>query len=461
MATQIPWIKLYLADAGGSPDWRLQPAEQLIFSRQLVGDEELRMGKINERCGGIDIGKRFLFCCALTGAAQEEPHSQTMRFDVTVPGLLRLRDWLMAQKVSHVVMESTGSYWIPVFNILEDRFVVILANPEEVKNRKGHKTDRKDAEHLAELLRHGHIRASYIPPKPVRELRDLTRRRLQLTQDATRERNRVQKLLEQVNVKIGNVLSDVFGVSGQSMLLALLGGEARPEEIAQRARGQARRKIPQLMEAVQGHRMSDHERLLIRSCLRHLACLEEEIEELDSEILRRMQTPPFDKAFQLVQTLPGVGQLAAASILAETGADLSAFPSADQMASWAGLCPGNRESAGIQKGTQTTHGNAYLRTALVQCAWAATRKQGSVFQSRFRQLSTRRGQKRAIVAVAHQMLIILYCMLTQGVSFRGAEKAPQQRRRQRRAHHHLRCLRRLGIPVEIPAGLDQCIEGTD
>src|SRR5215469_7314667 len=412
------------------------------------------MSKINERCAGIDVGKRFLLCCVLTAAANEESSPRTVRFDTTVAALIRLREWLLAERITHVVMESTGSYWVPIFNILEDHFVVVLANPEEVKNRKGHKTDRKDAEHLADLLRHDHVRSSYIPPKPVRDLRDLTRRRLQLTEDATRERNRVQKLLEHVNVKIGNVLSDIFGVSGLNMLLALLSGEATPEEIAELARGQAKRKIPQVIEALEGHRMSDHERLLIRSCLRHLACLEEEVEELDGEILRRMQMPPFEAAYRLMQTLPGVGQLAAASILAETGTDLAPFPTADQMASWAGLCPGNRESAGTQKGGQTTHGNSYLRTALVQCAWAATRKQGSVFQARFQQLSPRRGQKRAIVAVAHQMLTILYRMLKQGIPFRGSETAPQQRRRQRRAHHHLRCLRRLGLAVQIVAGTD-------
>jgi transposase len=351
-------------------------------------------------------------------------------------------------------MESTGSYWVPIFNILENHFVVVLANPEEVKNRKGHKTDRKDAEHLADLLRHDHLRSSYIPPKAVRELRDLTRRRLQLTQDATRERNRVEKLLEHVNIKIGNVLSDVFGVSGQDMLLALIDGNATPEQIAALARGQAKRKIPQLTEALNGHGMSDHERFLIRSCLRHLACLEEELEEVDGEILRRMQTPLFQGPFLLLQTVPGIGQLAAAAILAETGTDLSTFPTVEQIASWAGLCPGNRESAGIRKGSQTTNGNPYLRTALVQCAWAATRKRGSVFQARFQQLSPRRGQKRAIVAVAHQMLSILYYMLKQGVPFRGSETAPQQRRRQRRAHHHLRCLRRLGLTVQIVAGTD-------
>jgi len=257
------------------------------------------MSKINERCAGIDVGKRFLLCCVLTAAANEEPSPRTVRFDTTVAALIRLREWLVAEKVTHVVMESTGSYWIPIFNILEDHFVVVLANPEEVKNRKGHKTDRKDAEHLADLLRHNHLRASYIPPKAVRELRDLTRRRLQLTQDATRERNRVEKLLEHVNVKIGNVLSDVFGASGQSMLLALIDGNVTPEQIARLARGQAKRKIPRLTEALNGHGMSDHERFLIRSCLRHLACLEEELEEVDGEILRRMQTPLFQRPFML------------------------------------------------------------------------------------------------------------------------------------------------------------------
>src|SRR5678815_3816802 len=203
----------------------------------------------------MDVGKRFLMCCVLTGAANEEPCSQTLRFDATVHALERLREWLQAEGVTHVAMESTGSYWIPIFNVLENQFAIVLANPEEVKNRKGHKTDRNDAKHIADLLRHGHIRSSYIPPKPIRQLRDLTRRRVQLTQDATRERNRVQKLLEQVNVKIGNVLTDVFGVSGQDMILALLNGEASPEQIAQLARGQARHKIPQLIEALQGNRM--------------------------------------------------------------------------------------------------------------------------------------------------------------------------------------------------------------
>jgi transposase len=411
------------------------------------------MGKIIERCAGIDVGKRFLMSCVLTGAAHEDPRSQTLRFDTTVPALERLREWLTQEAVTHVVMESTGSYWVPIFNILEGQFIVVLANPEEVKNRKGHKTDRKDAEHLADLLRHDHVRASYIPPKPIRELRDLTRRRVQLMQDATRERNRVQKLLEQVNVKIAGVLSDVFGVSGQHMLVALLEGQATPEQIAGLARGQAQRKIPQLIEALQGHRMSDHGRLLIRSCLRHLACLEEEVEVLDTEILRRMRTGSFEKAFLLLQTVPGVGELSAAAILAETGTDLVSFPTPEQMASWAGLCPGNRESAGIQKGRHTTHGNPYLQTTLVQCAWAASRKKGSLFQARFQQLLKRLGPKRTIVAVAHQLLIILHRMLTAGVPFRGAEHEPKQRRRLRRAHHHLRCLRRLGLQVQITADL--------
>ena len=412
------------------------------------------MSKIIERCAGIDVGKRFLLCSVLTGAAHEDPASHTRRFDTNVHELEEMREWLEHEAVTHIVMESTGSYWIPVFNVLEGYFTIVLANPEEVKNRKGHKTDRKDAEHLADLLRHNHVRASYIPPEPVRQLRDLTRRRIQLTQDASRERNRVQKLLEQANVKIASVLSDVFGVSGQRMLVALLASEATPEEIAQLALGTAQRKIPQLIDALHGHRMNDHLRFIVCSCLRHLACLEEEIEQLDAEILRRMQLPFFENAFRLLQTMPGIGQLSAATILAETGPDLAAFPTAEKMASWAGLCPGNKESAGVQKGRNTTHGNPYLRMTLVQCAWSAARKQDSLFRVRFLQVSPRRGQKRAIMAVAHSMLIVLYCMLTRSVPYNFAQEAPRQRRRKHRAHHHLRCLRRLGLTVHVSPGVE-------
>jgi transposase len=318
------------------------------------------MGKINEYCAGIDVGKRFLLCCALTGAAQEEPRSQTRRFDATVQDLVHLRDWLSSKSITHVVMESTGSYWVPILNILEGHFIIVLANPEEVKNRKGHKTDRKDAEHLADLLRHDHIRASYIPPKPIRDLRDLTRRRLQLTQDASREHNRIEKLLEHVNVKIGNVLSDVFGVSGKSMLLALLDGNMSAERIAQLALGQAKQKITQLTEALEGHCMRDHERFLIRSSLRHLACLQEETEEMDAEILRRMQIPSFREAFLLLQTIPGIGQLAAASILAETGTDLSTFPTADEDGKLGGALPGKSGERRNKKGEPDYEGQPLL-----------------------------------------------------------------------------------------------------
>jgi transposase len=195
-------------------------------------------------------------------------------------------------------------------------------------------------------------------------------------------------------------------------------------------------------------------RFIICSCLRHLACLEEEVEELDAEIIRRMKLPLFENAFTLLQTIPGIGQLSAATILAETGTDLAAFPTAEKMASWAGLCPGNKESAGVQKGRNTTHGNPYLRMTLVQCAWAAARKQDSLFRARFLQLSPRRGQKRAIMAVAHSMLIVLYCMLTRGVPYNHTQESPKQRRRKQRAHHHLRCLRRLGLTVQVSPSLD-------
>jgi transposase len=227
-----------------------------------------------------------------------------------------------------------------------------------------------------------------------------------------------------------------------------------PEQIARLALGQAKQKIAQLTEALAGHCMRDHERFLIRSSLRHLACLQEETEEMDTEILRRMHTAPFQESLLLLQTIPGIGQLAAASILAETGTDLSTFPTAEKIASWAGLCPGNRESAGTRKGSQTTKGNPHLRSTLVHSAWAATRKRDSIFQLRFCELAPRRGQKRAIVAIAHQMLTVLYFMLKNNIPFRGTDTAPQKHRRLRRAHHHLRCLRRLGETVQVFGSLE-------
>ncbi len=259
-----------------------------------------------ERCAGIDVGKKVLAVCILTGPLDQEPRVERRRFGTITAELESLRDWLKAEGVTHAVMESTGSYWKPVFNVLEGSLKVCLANPLEVKNRKGHKTDDKDGWWLAHLLRHAMIYPSFIPPRAIRELRDLTRRRKRLLGDSTAEKNRVQKVLEDANVKLGNVLTDLFGVSGQLMLEALLEGKAQPAEIAQFAKRGAKKKIPEIVQALEGHRMSDHHRQMIRYSLKHLLFLEEQIAELDRDITAKIEEANLGPAWQLVQTVPGI-----------------------------------------------------------------------------------------------------------------------------------------------------------
>jgi len=305
-----------------------------------------------ERCAGIDVGKTFLAVCVMTGPLDGEARAQKRRFGTVVAELESLRDWLKHQGVTHVVMESTASYWKPVFNILESDFQVYLANPEEVKNRKGHKTDDKDGWWLAHLLRHAMIHPSFIPPRAIRELRDLTRRRKRLLGNATAEKNRIQKVLEDAIVKLGNVLADVFGVSGQLMLEALLKGKTEPADIAQLAKGRAQRKIPEIIQALERHQMGDHHRQMIRYSVKHLEFVEEQIGELDLAIASKIKMAGLQQQWELLQTLPGVQERSAATILAETGGDMEQFPSARDLSSWAG--PGNNRSAGKNKSTENT-----------------------------------------------------------------------------------------------------------
>jgi transposase len=290
---------------------------------------------ILERCAGIDIGKRFVVVCLLTGAASEKPHVEKRQYDATVGELEKLREWLVSEGCTHVVVESTGSYWKPVFNVLEKSVTVVLANPVHVKNLRGHKTDRKDSAWLAHLLRHGLIRPSFIPPPEIRELRSLTRQRRDLIAAGARERNRVQRLLEEANIKLGNVLSDVFGVSGQRMLEALLEGKATPAEIAQLAVKSVRRKIPLLEAALEGHRLTDTLRFLIAQNIRHMEFLEREIAALDDQIADTLQ--PFTQQMELLESLPGIDHVTAAAVLGEIGVDMERFPTPAHLASWAGV----------------------------------------------------------------------------------------------------------------------------
>src|SRR5437016_4171623 len=371
-----------------------------------------------ERCAGIDVNKKFVMVCVMIGLAEQKPASEVRRFGTSVPELNRLKAWLLERGCREAVMESTGSYWKPVFNILEGHLQVILANPEQVKALRGKKTDRTDCRWLAGLLRQGLVQASFIPPRDIRELRDRTRRRRRLLQNGTPERHRVQKVLQDANVKIGNVLSDVFGMSGQAMLEALLENKLNAEPVANLARGSLRRKIPQIVEALEGHRMSDHHRLLIRQSLKHMQFIEEMIEELDQQIHERLAA--YQKQVELACSVPGIRSDAAAGILAEIGMDMGEngpFSSCHHLASWAGVCPGNNSSAGKRKSGKIRKGNRWLKATLRQTACAGANTKNSAFQFRYQRLKTRRGVKRATIAVAHAQLIALHWVLRSGVPY--------------------------------------------
>src|SRR6266446_70030 len=398
-----------------------------------------------EKCAGIDVGKKFLAVCVLIGPASRKPVAEVRQFGTSVKELERLRAWLLESGCTEAVMESTGSYWKPVFNILEGSVKIILANPEQVKALRGKKTDPNDSRWLASLLRHGLVQGSFIPPRDIRELRDLTRRRRTLVGDGAAEKNRVQKVLEDANVKIGNVLSDVFGTSGQAMLEALLENKRSAPEIAHLAHWSLAPKIPQLVEALEGHRMTDHHRFLVRQSLRHMRYIEEMIEELDKEITLRLK--PYQQQLALACTVPGIKPTAAASILAETGMDMSPegpFPDCHHLASWAAICPGNDESAGKRRSGRTRQGNRWLRGMLTQTGWAAAGAKNSLFRDRYQRIKLRRGGQRAVIAMAHAQLIAVYWALRNGSPYPEQVQRLEQDRRQAQVRYHLQRLNKLG-----------------
>jgi transposase len=402
-----------------------------------------------ERCAGIDVGKRFLKVCVMVGALSEEPRFEIRRVECTNAALEGLRQWLKAEGVTQVVMESTGPYWVPVFNVLESDVKVVLANPEAVKNRKGHKTDAQDSWWLAHLLRHGMIRASFIPEKATRDLRELTRRRKKLVEQAASERNRVQKQLEYGNVKLGNELSDVFGLSGQLMLKALVDEKRTPEEIAELAQGSLKKKKKEIAEAVRGQRLSETQKEMIRSSMRHMAFLELEIEQLNGLVGGLIQESGQQKEHELLQTIPGIQAEAAGNLLAETGPEMKQFPDAGHLSSWGGVCPGNNESAGKHKDRHTTHGNPWFRSTLTECAWSASRTKDTAFQAKYESLKPKIGHNRALVAVAHLLVQAIYYVLSRGEAYRETKpKELNEIQRRRIIRHHTRRLRRLGCWLE-------------
>jgi transposase len=340
---------------------------------------------------------------------------QIRTFGTTTRELLALREWLLSQSCTHVAMESTGVYWKPVYAVLEGGALeIVVANAQHVKKVPGRKTDVKDAEWIADLLSHGLLRSSFVPPKPIRELRDLTRYRRKLVESQAAERNRLQKLLETANIKLASVASDVFGVSGRLMLRALIEGKATPPEMAGLARGLLRKKIPELELALEG-RLEEHHRFLLRLQLDRVEAAEKDLAVLEQRI--EDQLKPYAAQLALLQEIPGVDWTLAAVIIAELGVDMSVFGSVSQLASWAGVCPGNNESAGKRKSSRIPKGNVYLKTALVEAANSAAKAKGTYLRDKFYRLKARRGYKRAAVAVAHKILVAIYHMLSHQVSY--------------------------------------------
>jgi transposase len=375
---------------------------------------------IVERAAALDVHKAQVMACVRAPGAGGMREPEVREFSTTVGGLLVLRDWLAAHRVTQVAMEATSVYWKPVWAILEDDFELLLVNARDVKNLPGRKTDVKDAEWLCQLLEAGLLKASFVPPKPVRQLRNFTRYRKAQIKERQREANRLHKALEDTGIKLDCVASDILGKSGRDMLDALVSGTTDPEILADLARGKLRKKIPALREALEG-RFDELHALLIGSILAHLDFLDEQIEQLSQAIEEQLR--PFEPAIALLRTIPGIEQRSAQNILAEIGSDMSVFPTAGHLASWAGVCPGNNESAGKHRSGRTRKGSKWLNWVLKDAAMAAVNTNGSYLQAQYRRLKPRLGHGRAIGAVKHSILCAIWHMLQTGELYNdlGAE----------------------------------------
>jgi transposase len=410
------------------------------------------MDVLVDGCAGLDVHKEQVTACVRRWAAagRRERESETRTFSTMLSGLQALRAWLVAEHVTVVGMEATGVYWKPVWYELEvaDALELKLLNPKHVKALVGRKTDKLDAEWLAKLIEAALVDDSFVPPRPIRELRDVTRYRRRVVEERGRELQRLQKLLEDAQVKLDSVVSDINGVSSRLILNALCDGERDPVVLADMAKRTLRKKIPSLREAVPG-RFSEHHAILVRELLAHIDYLTELEERLDARVDEVIA--PFAKARELLVTIPGIDRINAEIVIAEIGVDMSRFPTPDHLSSWAGLCPGNNESAGKRRSGKTRHGDPWLQSALVEAAQSAARTKATSLKTRFWRIARRRGQEKAAVAVAHHLLVIIWWMLTEQVPYAEMGENYLARRvdPEKRQRHYIRELERLGLKVTV------------
>ena len=406
------------------------------------------MQTLHKRCAGLDVHKKEVVACLRLVARSKASH-EVRRFPTTTRGLIELAEWLEAAKCTHVAMEATGVYWKPVWHILEGRFTLILANAAHIKGVPGRKSDTNDATWIADLLAHGLIRASFVPPQPIQELRDLTRTRKQLTREIVQHTQRIQAVLEEANIKLSSALTDILGVSGRRILKAMIAGETDPDKLSSLAIGRLSASRSELSAALHG-RVRDHHCFLIGQHLKTIEHLEQAITDFDARIEAALA--PFRDTIDRLKEIPGLSETSVQILLAEIGTDMSQFPTAGHLLSWAGLVPRLDESAGKRRSTRVKKGAPWLKPVLVQCAWAASRKKSSYFQAQFLRLKSRAGPKKAVVAVAASILTTAYHMLADGTVYRDLGSDHFARRNPDRTAQKLADrIRNLGYQVDIRA----------